>query len=57
MLHDMLTRQKNISTLDNMSLSDYPNMKQADRKKMHREVRKLAYPEYYKKNLRNAEDL
>lgn len=57
MLHDMLIRQQNIQTIESMSLSDYPNMKQQDRKRMHRSVRKLAYPEHYKSNMKKAEDI
>lgn len=45
MLCDMIQRQKHIDFLQRLTIQDYPNMKQKDRQKLHREVSREAYPE------------
>lgn len=49
MLSDFIERQKHIEFLSKMTLSDYPNMEQKQRNKLHKETSRAAYPESFVK--------
>jgi hypothetical protein len=50
-------RMKSQNMLESFTVADYPNMESKTRKKIHKEVFKVAYPEQMKKRIVTADDL
>lgn len=57
MFYEVLNRKQHIEFLQALTTQDYPNMSKEDRRKLHRNVYKIAYPEQMKAKTVTADDL